>query len=205
MSDNPEFVHRISREGFKLLEDPTRRRIVFMLQEKERSVKEIAENLGMTPQNIYHHMNKLQDAGIVVLNYERRSGHIIESYYSVPSDTFVFSEDHIIESPVQQALAVIQGLNELGLGIEPTLVNASALEELYEKYTDTLDNPMNSYEFCRECSSSGFFMKFGPMNPLLLNRVFWYANLIQMNDEEFEESIEKYRELRDSLKGMSTR
>lgn len=205
MTEETPLVHRITREGFKLLEDQTRQRIVFMLQEKERTVKEIADNLGMTPQNIYHHMNKLQDAGIVKLNYERRSGHIIESYYSVPSDTFVFSDDHIVETPIQQALAVITGLQELGLDIEPSLVNASELEELYEKYTDTLDNPLNSYEFCKACSASGLFMKFGPMNPLLLNRVYWYANLIHMDDQEFEESIKRYRELRGSLSKMVTR
>ena len=198
-------VHKITRNGFKLLEDSTRQRIVFMLREKEHTVKEIANNLGMTPQNIYHHMNKLQDAGIVKLNYERRSGHIIESYYSIPSDTFVYSSDSIKETPIQQALAVINGLKELGLDIEPTLVNASELEDMYERYSSTLDTPMNTYEFCRECSSSGQFMKFGPMNPLLLNRVIWYANLAQMGDEDFEESIERYIELRNSLRKMITK
>lgn len=201
----PSLVHKIDRVGFKLLEDPTRQRIVFMLRENEHTVKEIADKLGMTPQNIYHHMNKLQDSGIVTLNYERRSGHIIESYYSVPSDTFVFSEDGITETPLQQALAVINGLRELGLDIESSIVNASVLEEMYEKYYDTRNNPVNNYEFCKECSSSGLFMKFGPMNPLLLNRVIWYANLAQMTDEEYDESVKRYGELRNSLREMVTK
>lgn len=205
MSEETPLVHRINREGFKLLEDPTRQRIVFMLREKECTVKEIADKLGMTPQNIYHHMNKLQDSRIVKLDYERRSGHIIESFYSVPSDTFVFSDDHILETPIQQALAVIMGLKELGLEIEPSLVNASELEEIYEKYQNKLDNPVNAYEFCRECSSSGLFMKFGPMNPILLNRVIWYANLVQMDDYDFEESVKRYRELRNTLRKMATK
>ncbi len=205
MSEENPLVHRINRNGFKLLEDQTRQRIVFMLREKEHTVKEIANKLGMTPQNIYHHMNKLQDAGIVKLNYERRSGHIIESYYSVPSDTFVYSDDHILETPIQQALAVINGLNELGIGVEPSIVNASELEEIYDKYQDTLDNPVNRNEFCKECSSSGLFMKFGPMNPILLNRAIWYANLVQMDDDEFEESIKRYRELRNTLQKMVTK
>ena len=204
-SNQDGLVHRISREGFKLLEDQTRRRIVFILRDEPHTVKDIAEQLGMTPQNIYHHMNKLQDAGIVELEYERRSGHIIESFYTVPSDTLVFSEDHIIESPALQALAVLNGLRELGLQIDITMKNASEIEELYERYRNTLDNPLNTYEFCRECSASGLFMKFGPMNPLLLNRVLWYANLVKMKDDEFDESIERYRELRKTLRGMATR
>ena len=206
MEGNQEgLVHRISREGFKLLEDQTRRRIVFILRDEPHTVKDIADQLGMTPQNIYHHMNKLQDAGIVGLEYERRSGHLIESFYSVPSDTLVFSEDHIIESPTQQALAVLNGLRELGVNIEISMRNATVIEELYDRYRSTLDNPLNTYDFCRECSASGFFMKFGPMNPLLLNRVLWYANLVQMDDKDFDESIGRYRELRKTLRDMATR
>jgi DNA-binding transcriptional ArsR family regulator len=206
MEGNQEgLVHRISREGFKLLEDKTRRRIVFILRDEPHTVKDIADQLGMTPQNIYHHMNKLQDAGIVGLDYERRSGHLIESFYSVPSDTLVFSEDHIIENTTQQALGILNGLKELGVNIDITMGNATVIEELYDKYRSTLDNPLNSYEFCRECSASGFFMKFGPMNPLLLNRVLWFANLVQMDDEDFDESIIKYRELRKTLRELATR
>jgi DNA-binding transcriptional ArsR family regulator len=206
MEGNQEgLVHRISREGFKLLEDKTRRRIVFILRDEPHTVKDIADQLGMTPQNIYHHMNKLQDAGIVGLDYERRSGHLIESFYSVPSDTLVFSEDHIIENTTQQALGILNGLKELGVNIDITMGNATVIEELYDKYRSTLDNPLNSYEFCRECSASGFFMKFGPMNPLLLNRVLWFANLVKMDDEDFDESIIKYRELRKTLRELATR
>lgn len=204
-SNQDGFIHRISREGFKLLEDQTRRRIVFMLRDEPHTVKDIAEQLEMTPQNIYHHMNKLQDAGIVELEYERRNGHIIESFYTVPSDTLVFSEDHIIESPTQQALAILNGLKELGVPVGITLRNATEIEGLYEKYRNTLNNPLNTYEFCRECSASGLFMKFGPMNPLLLNRVIWYANLVKMSDDEFDDSVERYRELRKTLRDMATR
>ena len=48
-------------------------------------------------------------------------------------------------------------------------------------------------------------MKFGPMNPLMLNRIYWYANLIRMNDSEFEESLEKMRKLRGFLREEITK
>ncbi len=198
-------VKQITREAFKLLEDETRRRIVFMLRDETLSVKEIAMRLELTPQNIYHHMNKLQDAGIIQLNYEQRNGHLVESYYSVPADTYLYSDDRITESNTRRYMDILFGLQELGLGIKPSLETAVQLEETQEDYQDSLNDPENRYELCEQCSYSGFFMKFGPMNPLLLNRIYWYANLIRMNDTEFEQSIEKMRKLRGFLKEQVTK
>ena len=69
-------IMEITRKGFKLLEDETRRKIVFMLRDESLNVKEIAKRLQLTPQNIYHHVNKLQDEEIIQLNYEQRNGHL---------------------------------------------------------------------------------------------------------------------------------
>ena len=198
-------VKQITREAFKLLEDETRRRIVFMLRDETLSVKEIAKRLELTPQNIYHHMNKLQDAGIIQLNYEQRNGHLVESYYSIPADTYLYSDDRITESNTRRYMDILFGLQELGLGIKPSLETAVQLEETQEDYQDSLNDPENRYELCEQCSYSGFFMKFGPMNPLLLNRIYWYANLIRMNDTEFEQSIEKMRKLRGFLREQATK
>jgi len=198
-------VKQITREAFKLLEDETRRRIVFMLRDETLSVKEIAKRLELTPQNIYHHMNKLQDEGIIQLNYEQRNGHLVESYYSVPADTYLYSDDRITESNTRRYMDILFGLQELGLEIKPSLETAVQLEETQEDYQDSLNDPENRYELCEQCSYSGFFMKFGPMNPLLLNKIYWYANLIRMNDTEFEQSIEKMRKLRGFLREQATK
>ncbi len=197
-------VKEITREGFKLLEDETRRRIVFMLRDESLNVMEIAKRLQLTPQNIYHHVNKLQDAGIIQLNYEKRNGHLVESYYSVPADTYIYSDDRINESNTRRYMDILFGLQELGVGIKPSLEIAVLLEEQQNKYQDTLMDPENRYEFCETCSYSGFFMKFGPMNPLLLNRIYWYANLIRMNDKEYDEYIESLRRLRSFLRDQVT-
>ena len=198
-------VKEITREGFKLLEDETRRRIVFMLRDESLNVKEIANRLNLTPQNIYHHVNKLQDAGIIELNYEKRNGHLMESYYSVPADTYIYTDDRITESSLRRYMDILLGLQELGIDIKAGLETAVQLQEMQEKYQETLKDPENRYEFCEQCSYSGFFMKFGPMNPLMLNRIYWYANLIRMNDQDFEESLEKMRELRAVLREQVTK
>ncbi|MCW4011915.1 MAG: winged helix-turn-helix domain-containing protein [Candidatus Bathyarchaeota archaeon] len=197
-------VKKINREAFKLLEDETRRQIVFMLRDESLNVKEIAKRLDLTPQNIYHHVNKLQDAEIIELNYEQRSGHLVESFYSVPADTYVYSDDRITESSTRRYMDVLFGLQEIGLPIKPNLETAVLLGEIQEDYQDSLSDPLNRYEFCEECAYSGFFMKFGPMNPLLLNRIYWYANLMRMNDAEFDESIEKMRKIREFLREQAT-
>ncbi len=198
-------VKEITREGFKLLEDETRRRIVFMLRDESLNVKEIAKRLRLTPQNIYHHVNKLQDAGIIQLNYEQRNGHIVESYYSVPADTYIYVDDRITESSLRRYMDILFGLQELGIEIKASLETAVMLEEIQEKYQETLSDPENRHEFCEQCSYSGFFMKFGPMNPMMLNRIYWYANLIRMNEEDFNKSVEKMRELRTFLRDQVTK
>ena len=200
MSEPKRIVQSITREAFKLLEDETRRQIVFMLRDEALTVKDIAQRLRLTPQNIYHHMNKLQDAGIVKLSYERRNGHIIESYYSTSTDNFVYSEDRIPESTVHSYMDILNGLNELGCRLDVSLDAASQLEELYEGYLKeaVIDVPRD--DVCMMCSFSGFFMKFGPINNVLLNRVLHMAALLEMTDEEFGGHLQRLREVRGYLK-----
>ena len=200
----PKLVHEISREAFKLMEDETRRRIVFMLRDEPLSVKQISERLELTPQNIYHHMNKLQDADIVELNYERKKGHLIESYYTTTAENFIFSDDRIPELPTQSFVDILNGLNELGFHVDVSLDNAGILEELHSEYTTTFEMDTQLPDLCRMCSFSGFFMKFGPMNPYLLNRLYMYASLIKMSDADFQDSMKKLKKIRDFLQSNTT-
>jgi DNA-binding transcriptional ArsR family regulator len=202
MSEPKTIVQPIEREAFKLLEDETRRQIVSMLREEALTVKDIAGRLGLTPQNIYHHMNKLQDAGIVRLSYERRDGHIIESYYSTSADNFVYSEDRIPESTTQSYMDILNGLNELEHGLDVSLDAASRLEELYTEYLGGAVSDVPRDDVCNVCSFSGFFMKFGPMNNVLLNRVLHMAALIEMTDEQFSDHLEKLGEIRSYLRSI---
>lgn len=195
-------VQPITRDAFKLLEDETRRRIVFMLRDEVLTVKDIARRLSLTPQNIYHHMNRLQDAGIVRLSYERRDRHIIESFYSTSADNFVYSEDRIPESTVRSYMDILNGLNELKHGLDASLDTASQLEELYTEYLRGASSDVPRDDVCEVCSFSGFFMKFGPMNNVLLNRVLHMAALLEMTDEEFGAHLDRLGEVRRFLKSI---
>ena len=57
--------------AFKLLGDETRRKMVFLLRAKEMTVSQVAEELDLTPQAVYHHIRKLVE-GVLVKNGRNR-------------------------------------------------------------------------------------------------------------------------------------
>jgi DNA-binding transcriptional ArsR family regulator len=83
---------------FRVLGEPVRLRLLHMLQERERSVTELAEELGTTQPNVSKHLKLLQDAGLVVRRTEKNSAH-----YSV-SDETVFDLCDVVCSRLQQQL-----------------------------------------------------------------------------------------------------
>jgi DNA-binding transcriptional ArsR family regulator len=76
-------------ESFKLLADGTRRKILYLLRVKEMTVGQLAAELGITPQALYHHIKKLLDGKMVEIVREERVGHLIESYYRATAEDFL--------------------------------------------------------------------------------------------------------------------
>jgi len=64
-------------ESFKALSDPTRRKILRLLREKDMTAGEIAEHFEMSKPSISHHLNQLKQAKLVL--DERKGQHIIYS------------------------------------------------------------------------------------------------------------------------------
>ena len=208
MTDAPDqnrLLREITEGAFALLGDETRRKIIFLLRDNELTVKEIASRLGLTTQNIYHHIGRLQEACLVRVIEERLSGHLIERFYTVTADTFIYNEDRMEENDYQSSFDILNGLNELGIGVEVSEENAERLSKLNEMSTRMPGAPSVENGICTFCSFSGYFMKFGPMNPMLLSRILQYANLIGMNDEEFEASLGLIREMRGFLNSICSR
>ena len=203
--DQNRLLREITEGAFALLGDETRRKIIFLLRDNELTVKEIASRLGLTTQNIYHHIGRLQEAGLVKVIDEKLSGHLIERFYTVTADTFIYNEDRMEENDYQSSFDILNGLNELGIGVEVSEENAERLSKLHEMSTRMPGAPSVENGICTFCSFSGYFMKFGPINPMLLSRILQYANLIGMNDEEFEASLGLIREIRGFLNSISSR
>ncbi len=52
-------------EAFKALADPTRRRILELLHERDLTAGELAEHFDMTKPSLSHHLNTLKAASLV--------------------------------------------------------------------------------------------------------------------------------------------
>jgi DNA-binding transcriptional ArsR family regulator len=61
-------------ESFKALADPTRRQIIRLLREKDRTAGEIADYFQMSKPSISHHLSALKHAGLV---QDERKGQFI--------------------------------------------------------------------------------------------------------------------------------
>lgn len=64
-------------DAFKALSDPTRRRILELLSDRDMSAGEIAEYFDISKPSISHHLSTLKSAGLVL--DERKGQNIIYS------------------------------------------------------------------------------------------------------------------------------
>ena len=109
----------VAPKTWKLLGDETRRNIIFLLRVNELTVGQISAELDMTPQAIYHHIKKLEKAGLVEVTREERCGHLIESYYRATAETFLCSIGSLYKKKVKiDMLTVLDGLSKLGFKME---------------------------------------------------------------------------------------
>ena len=186
-------------EAFQLLADETRRKMMFLLRVKEMTVSQIAKELGITPQAIYHHIKKLLNGGIVEVVREERLGHLIESYYMTTAETFNFSMGGTESKKPQsqklvkeQEIATLNALKKLGFKIE---FNENRVSELVAVKSEI--------DEC--CSSAKFEDAIAEMEDLdfptkLL--VGEYAGIISMSDKEFTKKEEISRKQRDLLRSL---
>ena len=183
-------------QEFQLLADGTRRKIIFLLRATEMTVSQISSNLGLTPQAIYHHIKKLQNAGFVTVEREERVGHLIESYYRATAEAFLCSVGVTPsgrEFFEKQTKTTLDALVKIGFKLEydeddiqsliekqDELLKCCSEKDFEENLTDTLDDLDNN--------TLAFVKDFG--------------KLLAMTDEEFEKHQQLNREFRDALKSL---
>ena len=104
-------------KGFDVIGDKSRRRIIHLLRARELSVSQIADELDVTPQAIYHHIRKLLDIGLVEIAKEERIGHFIETYYRATAEVFEFTYGECESQKPGEAIAMeaIRTLERVGL------------------------------------------------------------------------------------------
>lgn len=158
-------------------------------------MSQLAGELGLTPQAVYHHIKKLLKAGLVEVAREERVEHLIESYYRAAAEAFLF---HMGEASLGQKYAAeelqaaVKGLKELGFEIEEDQAKMARLFELQAK----LANCCGSEKYDSEVSkleSAGFMTK---------QTILEYARLLSLSDEEYEEYRRLHKEYREALKSL---
>jgi DNA-binding transcriptional ArsR family regulator len=125
-------------EAFQLLGDETRRKILYLLRVKDMAVNQIAEELGLTSQAVYHHVRKLLKGKMIEVAKEERVGHLIESYYRATAEDFLLSTGkvkaktlHNKELIKEQMIAVFNAYKKLGLNLEYDNEKISRLVDLW--------------------------------------------------------------------------
>ena len=178
-------------EAFKLLGDETRRKIVFLLRVKEMTVSQIAADLNITPQAVYHHIKKLQKGEMIEVAREERLGHLIESYYRATAEVFScrVGNHGTKESGMMQMKAVLDALRKIGFDLE---FDESKVSELVEV--------QRSLKEC--CESDKFDDAIAELDDVdfaATQKVQEYAELLSMSEKEFVNRQEVKRKFRDLL------
>jgi DNA-binding transcriptional ArsR family regulator len=181
-------------KAFELAADPTRRRIIYLLRAKELSACQIAEELGMTPQAIYHHTRKMLNAGLIEVAKEERIDHFIETYYRAAAEIFSFtygeaSDQRVKEAQMRDALGI---LTTIGL-ITPMD------EETISKFAD-LSGKLESISMCYAPMFAEKISQLEDLDFFTKQTAVEVASNIVMSDEQFDELQSLQRESRKLLK-----
>ncbi len=178
-------------QAFNLLADNTRRRMIHLLRAKERTVSQIAEELSLTPQAIYHHIRKMKDADLVEVAKEERVAHFIETYYRATAEIFHLSHGEGDWSP-DEAKAIkdiLENMPKIGIDIPSDSETVSKV--IAAAKLGTCAQESHWIDKISELEDVDFWGK---------QSMVEYACLATMSDKEFETFLENYRNLRKLLR-----
>jgi len=190
-------------EAFELLADETRRKVLYLLRVKEMNASQIAEELGVTSQAIYHHIKKLLKGKMIEVVREERVGHLIESYYRATAEDFLLSHGkvskqalHDRERTQEQITKVLTGLNKLGLNLEFDENKISQLADLRAG----VDDPCTA---CEKYEDDIWNMEDLDLQMRIMAAEF--AGTILMSEKEFRKQQENRKKLRELLLSLRAR
>jgi len=108
-------IHVLDREQLRVLANPLRLRILNRLCRREMSTAELRRELGDAPSNLYHHVHKLVDAGLLrlVRSVPRRGA--VERYYRAVAPGFTVPPELLtvgVEGAHPEIVATVRGMFE---------------------------------------------------------------------------------------------
>jgi len=184
-----EFVVISDLKTIKLLLDRTRADIVFKyLVNQEMTVKQLADAMGKKPGTVLHHVQKLNNSGIIkmVRTHETTRG-IVERYYRAIAREYRLGITEMMRartkesSPSNPVQSILVGLSTLGITIsEADMKRAddllSRIMEI-EMKTEKLINRSDNTAFQRLPTSTRINV-LKSMNKFLLSKNSTYNELI---------------------------
>jgi len=176
--------------AFELLADETRRRIIYLLRAKEMTVSQLASDLRVTTQAVYHQIKKLLDVGLVEVAREERVDHFIETYYRATAEVFEFHHGEAGSEEAEKHFEEAFGaLSKVG-------VDVAANEEVVRRITsihaemDKIGLSPELEEKISQLDDVAFFTK---------SKVYELAQLALMSDKQFDKLIESEKALRELM------
>lgn len=182
-------------EAFKILADDTRRKMVFLLRAKEMTVSQIAGELNLTPQTVYHHIKRLLEAGMVEVTREVRVDHLIESYYQATAEVFhvtVGKTSGSRETLVENIPLSLNGLKKIGFNINFEKKDVETLTDL----TMQMDECCGAKEYEEAVS------KLDDLDLFTKQAIQEYATLLSMTDEDIERQCDLKKNFRKALRSL---
>jgi DNA-binding transcriptional ArsR family regulator len=184
-------------EAIELLGDETRRRVIYLLRAREWTISQMAEELGLTPPAIYHHIKKLLSAGMVEVSREERIENFIEIYYRATAEVFEFSygSGKTQEYAEQRLKESLQSLDKLGIDVRIDPETISKIVAIQKKLEALGSNP-ELEEKSLKLEGLDFFGK---------QEITKYAKMVSMTDQQWREWFRLNQEFRGLLRSLALR
>lgn len=192
-------------KAFQLLADETRRKILYLLRVKEMTVSQLAKELNLTPQALYHHIKKLLKGEMVEVVREERIGHLIESYYRATAEDFLLTHGKISSQTFrdrklaeEQVTTVLNALKRLGFNLE--------FDE--KKISQLIDLRAGLDRSCEAAGKKKFEIEdeiwnLDDLNFLTKMMATDFVGKLLMSDDEFARQQETRKKLRDLLRSLA--
>jgi len=86
-------------ETLKVITDPLRFQILEILGEEPKTVKYVADKLGMTSNRLYYHFNLLESAGLIKVVRTQTINNIIEKFYWTTAKEIMVDQEILNANP----------------------------------------------------------------------------------------------------------
>jgi DNA-binding transcriptional ArsR family regulator len=181
-------------DAIELLGDETRRRVIYLLRARELTISQMAEELGLTPPAIYHHIKRLLAAGMVEVSREERIENFIEIYYRATAEVFEFSygTGKTPEYMEQRTKESLEALQKIGIDIKIIPEVVTKLVEVQRKLEEV---GSNSSLDDKVASLDG-------IDFLGKQEITRYARMVAMTEQQWQEWFRLYKEFGELLKTL---